>query len=732
MASWFRRVEQGILQGIGATTSSYDKDASYSKDEERLERLDSAAKAVSVQLSGYLSGLRRQADAAFEYAASMEKAAALEGSPTQVVDLKSISRLAHAYRTSVVPSIDRHLNDGQARVGSVLRNIGALRTEFQLRKEKVLDNDSYQRRVQAADQAVAAARDAVSIAEARDQLRKLQGKSKDMAAIVAQSTERIRSTLAQLEAQLQAAATESALAFLAAQSFAFSHAADAASGLLPRFPGCAIHLAELGDLCAQSAVMNTMSQVDQDAIAGMTMAGSFADAIRLPLGSAVGVPGSADASFSALHSAALPQNMRNSVQKGAGTGKPPSGAVVASKAGLVRGPGAGAAPTRSSGDAGSAAAATGLGDDAFGMMGSATGGGDGEDSDVEGDAPTPAAAATGTPFASAASGGAGVRSTSGSAASAPSPVMSATTAAAPAAVSVPKDMAVATYDFAPDSADELPLRVGAFIQVVKQTDDGWWSGKDVVSGRSGLFPYNRVRLLTPAEAARYAARATGAATVMASSAAAPAAQAARAPGAGASSSGAAATRPTASASSSAAVSSSTPKPNATASASTASAPAASSQKVFDPFSATAAASTSAAGWSDNASAFDFAAPSSVPATASNNSAVAAAAAGRRPSGAASNTASAASAAAGSASGRRSSQGVGSAAAGGGGTDPAFDSFGNVDDAFSFGAPATAAADPFAVADPFAAATPATKGGSGAGGAASAPFSSPGLLSFDIR
>jgi hypothetical protein len=502
MASWFRRVEQGILQQIGAASSSYEKDATYARDEERVERLESAAKGVASQLSGYLVALRRASDAAIDYATSMEKACLAAATPL-TVDVRAISRTQLGYRTSVVSAIETHLGTGQAHVAAVLRNIAALRADFAARKEKVLDSDSYARRVQQAEAAVASARDPTSIAEARDALRKLQGKARDVGAIVAQASERIRARLGQLEAELQSATADAAFAFLGAQAFAFAHAADAAAGVLPQFPGAASHLIELGDLCAHAAATHTLRAAEGGGSgAGLSgdpasnVAPSFADALRLPLGSVVGKGngggGDAAGSFAALHASVLPADVKTAASGRAMPGsssaaaRPATGSQLVQRAGVVRPPHAAFAPLTST-----AAGATGVeGEDEFG---GAVGGGGGDDNDSDG---------------GSVNGDAGGGATNGLGTA---PTVSTSgrppTQGPPGGSSLPADaeLAIATFDFEPDSPDELRLKVGGGVLRVLTKEEGWWSGRDLSTGKEGLFPFNRVRLLTQQERARYLA-----------------------------------------------------------------------------------------------------------------------------------------------------------------------------------------------------------------------------------
>jgi len=84
------------------------------------------------------------------------------------------------------------------RVGVLLTTVAALRSDLEARKSKVLDHDSYVRRQAAAEAAHTGASNAAAKAEARDALRKAEGKVRDSAAQVAQnvhSNEQIRAAV---------------------------------------------------------------------------------------------------------------------------------------------------------------------------------------------------------------------------------------------------------------------------------------------------------------------------------------------------------------------------------------------------------------------------------------------------------------------------------------------------------------------------------------------------------
>lgn len=51
----------------------------------------------------------------------------------------------------------------------------------------------------------------------------------------------------------------------------------------------------------------------------------------------------------------------------------------------------------------------------------------------------------------------------------------------------------ALYDYESRDVDELSLKVGDVIQIVSNSNEGWWQGK--LGGRTGLFPANYVEML---------------------------------------------------------------------------------------------------------------------------------------------------------------------------------------------------------------------------------------------
>lgn len=48
----------------------------------------------------------------------------------------------------------------------------------------------------------------------------------------------------------------------------------------------------------------------------------------------------------------------------------------------------------------------------------------------------------------------------------------------------------ALYDYNPQDLDELALKEGDVIEVMKKYDGGWWHGR--LKGKTGLFPSNYV------------------------------------------------------------------------------------------------------------------------------------------------------------------------------------------------------------------------------------------------
>jgi len=52
--------------------------------------------------------------------------------------------------------------------------------------------------------------------------------------------------------------------------------------------------------------------------------------------------------------------------------------------------------------------------------------------------------------------------------------------------------AVVLYDYDPEVADELKLRVGDVLTNIKKIEDGWCQG--VLNGKTGMFPDNFVKV----------------------------------------------------------------------------------------------------------------------------------------------------------------------------------------------------------------------------------------------
>lgn len=53
--------------------------------------------------------------------------------------------------------------------------------------------------------------------------------------------------------------------------------------------------------------------------------------------------------------------------------------------------------------------------------------------------------------------------------------------------------ALVMYDFPGEDEDELPLREGQKVRVIRQHESGWWTGE--LNGETGMFPANYVKLL---------------------------------------------------------------------------------------------------------------------------------------------------------------------------------------------------------------------------------------------
>lgn len=499
MASWLRRVEQGFLQQLGAVSSSYESNTQYNRDEERLERLDKLSSGLSSSLTGHLASLRRVADSAVEYAQSLERvltafssAGSTGGAEITAArfDFRPIIRAQQAAKSSVFAAVERTSSGLLDRVGYITRATAALRQDFAARKELVIDNDSYVRRVSQAEAAVqAAGRDLAALQEARENLRRLQGKLRDSNAMLAQATDRIRARLGELEVQLQSCTTDAGLHLVAAQAHTAQHIADAASGLLPQYPGSVTQLVELSGATAHLAVVNTTLEVFNGADGGSGAPAASSTAQRLPatsLAAATRLPVSlagVTSSFESLHKTLAPTDGGTSSKPGSRRGSGAGGAGT--PAGLVRPPSHAAAPVVTPSAAAAAAA-----------MASAAAALAGDDAGSDADS---------IPDRSAYQEGSTPVSAPSTAAATP-----VTAAALPPAASstAPVSYAMAVYDFEPEQADELGMRTGDILKVVKKEQDGWWWCEGA-GGKQGLVPGNRTRELSAAEAAAVRKQSSG-------------------------------------------------------------------------------------------------------------------------------------------------------------------------------------------------------------------------------
>jgi len=552
--SLYRRVEQTVLQASGLASSSYQK-KEYEDDEARLERVDASLRAIAASQQEFKEANARSAEANLKYLFSLRNclsvAMPLEGgavgAPSAVpahlvrhLDLVPLVRMIKAQHATVSSANERLLLEGMRRVRLLQGQVATLRGEFETRKSKVLDHDSYTRRAQGAEAALASAVGDKKV-EARDALRKAEGKVRDCAALVAQMNARVRSTLAELELALKHEAEESALSFLAQLVNSGTHSGETSSALLGTYPGAARYVCELACGVTERAYMlvSAMAQAGSGSGSGeggggaggdgegLHMAASFKAALQAPYtvlsggasgrgDSHGGTPTAAVAArvansepFAALHAGAAPPAAAAGGASGAPAPAAPSVAGFSSIS--VRPPGSAPGPQRSALAAAAAAAAAaptapvrspslsnlserGGAASAAGSRRPSTPGGELSESEGGG--------------VGAAQGGAG-----GSAASsrAASPTLSG--------------FALALFDYNASQTDELSFSKGQFLRVSCWAVDeevNWLRGCTASGGGGGaqgegVFPANYVRRVSLAEAAAAGLKepvATGAALVV--------------------------------------------------------------------------------------------------------------------------------------------------------------------------------------------------------------------------
>jgi len=478
----FRRVEQGVLQTVGLVQSSLNE-KEYTEDESRLETLEGLLKLLVDQQVSYQQAIHRAAEGAVNYACSLERCISSFSSngsggvtAVQSMDLKPLLRVLIAQKNAVVATNEQHLATGIKRLGKLQKDLGVLRAEFNSRKDKVLDHDSYTRRQQQAEQALAACVETVKKVEAREALRKAEGKVKDSVAVVAQMSSRLRSKLCALEVATCSEASESALALLALQVHSSGHASETCSSLLPSYPGSAQYLCSLGVATVDRANTLLLSTSQQPvgskggrptSTANLAFADSPYESMSAALRAPYAMPApsalpesfvaAADAApFAAMHSGSTPKNRGDNSSP---TPSPPGQQAI-----NFRPPGNLPGPSASA---------------RMGVLSSSSGGGDARTA-AEGDE-SPQVISLG-------------EFSAGSAAAAQS--------VSPDATSISSSWACALFDYTPSQPDELALSRGAMVYVTSTAasgDENWMSGFLNGKGEVGVFPSNYAKFISLSE-----------------------------------------------------------------------------------------------------------------------------------------------------------------------------------------------------------------------------------------
>lgn len=79
-----------------------------------------------------------------------------------------------------------------------------------------------------------------------------------------------------------------------------------------------------------------------------------------------------------------------------------------------------------------------------------------------------------------------------------STITTTTTSSRPLSITLDGTMkfkVIALYDHESDAEDELSFQIHDIIEVIDDTDEGWWFGKNIKSNRVGLFPANYTKRL---------------------------------------------------------------------------------------------------------------------------------------------------------------------------------------------------------------------------------------------
>jgi hypothetical protein len=150
MASWLkgglRRLEQGLLEGVGATTSS--KDASFDADEQRFKKLEDSLQRLNAQVLTYIQSLKKSCEdsrelvSLLDFFSSADVKQGLGGSSTGDVksldSIQALQKVQIGIKTAAARSVEVMIHERViVPLGALLRALPMVRKQMEIRKQAV-------------------------------------------------------------------------------------------------------------------------------------------------------------------------------------------------------------------------------------------------------------------------------------------------------------------------------------------------------------------------------------------------------------------------------------------------------------------------------------------------------------------------------------------------------------------------------------------------------------------
>lgn len=139
-----RRLEQGLLEQIGATTSS--KDASFDADEQRFKRLEDSLQRLSAQVMTYIQSIKKSCEDSRElvtlldFFSSADVKQGLGGSSSADIkfleSMQALQRVQNGIKAAAARSVEMMMLERViGPLGALLRTLPTVRRQMEIRRQ---------------------------------------------------------------------------------------------------------------------------------------------------------------------------------------------------------------------------------------------------------------------------------------------------------------------------------------------------------------------------------------------------------------------------------------------------------------------------------------------------------------------------------------------------------------------------------------------------------------------